>query len=84
MRYMTNIEIKNGEADFRLISKNVATHFKNEIREKTVFKRTILWVGFNKTYLYYDAKDRKLGSSKYNIVRSFAFAIDGIIFQKSH
>ena len=35
--YMTNIEIKNGEADFRLISKNVATHFKNEIREKNSF-----------------------------------------------
>ena len=28
MRYMTNINIKDGEADFRLISKNVALIFK--------------------------------------------------------
>ena len=37
MRYITNINIKDGEADFRLISKNVALIFKN-IRENAILR----------------------------------------------
>lgn len=79
MRFLTNIDIKDGEADFRLISKRVANVFKNDIREQNQFLRGLFsWVGFDKSYVLFEADKRYQGKSKYNWITMFSFASVGI------
>jgi len=80
MRFFSNINIKNGEADFRLISKSIIEIFKNDIREQNQFLRGLFsWVGFEKSYVMYNVEKRLQGESKYNWKRTLAFASSGII-----
>ena len=79
MGYFSDIELKSGEADFRLISSNVANVFKNQIRENNQFLRGLFnWVGFKRIGVHYSPNIRKAGSSKYSWSGMFSFAMNGI------
>ncbi|MBF0518536.1 MAG: glycosyltransferase family 2 protein [Nitrospirae bacterium] len=80
INYISSVNMGANSADFRLISKEVLTVFKNQIREHNQFLRGLFhWVGFNDTVVSFEAAQRTKGKSKYNILRLITFAIDGIV-----
>lgn len=80
MRWLSNVSLADGEADFRLISNRVAKIFKTKIRENNQFLRGLFrWVGFQSEAIEYSPCVRFMGESKYNWSRMFDFALSGIV-----
>jgi polyisoprenyl-phosphate glycosyltransferase len=77
---LSPVEIKEGVADFRLISKRVADVFRTSIREQNQFLRGLFqWVGFRSTEVTFVCPPRTAGTTKYRPFRLLAFAIIGIV-----
>jgi len=76
---LSNVELKKGAADFRLVDRKVINILKNDIQEYFLFLRgMIAWVGFNQIGLVYQSSSRYSGKTKYSISKMVRFAIDGI------
>jgi polyisoprenyl-phosphate glycosyltransferase len=68
-------------ADFRLISGRVARTML-EFKEQDVFVRGLVgWLGFKQASVNYTAPPRSGGESKYNLRKSFSFALRSILSQ---
>jgi glycosyltransferase involved in cell wall biosynthesis len=77
---MSDIEIVEGGADFRLLSRRVVRVFTDDIRERNQFLRGLVpWVGFPATTVEFVAESREAGKSKYSFRRSLRFALDGLL-----
>lgn len=64
--------------DFRLMDRQVVEAVKL-LPERTRFMKGLLaWVGFSTYQLYYDRQPRVCGTTKWNYVKLFSFALDGI------
>ena len=80
MAQISEIDLIQGEADFRLISKRVADVFKSSIRERNQFLRGLFnWVGYKRVGIHFQPNSRVLGRSKYNFSTMLGFANNGII-----
>ncbi|HLN31070.1 MAG TPA: glycosyltransferase family 2 protein [Gemmataceae bacterium] len=76
--WAANISLKPGSADFRLLAR-VVVNVLNELPERHRFLRGLIpWMGFRQTVVEFTAPCRWAGRSKYNFLRSFRFALDGI------
>lgn len=79
LQAMSEIEIRESAADFRLISRRVATLFQKSIRERNQFMRGLFsWVGFKQTEVSFLTAPRAGGATKYSISRMVHFAIAGV------
>jgi dolichol-phosphate mannosyltransferase len=77
---LSPVELPDGAADFRLISRKVATVFQTSIREQNQFLRGLFhWVGFRSSTVRFASKPRSKGSTKYDLPRLIAFSISGIL-----
>ena len=77
---LSPVEIKEGVADFRLISKRVAEVFRTSVREQNQFLRGLFqWVGFKSTEVMFVSLPRAAGITKYRPFRLLAFATTGIV-----
>jgi glycosyltransferase involved in cell wall biosynthesis len=77
---LSPVEIKEGVADFRLISGRVAEVFRTSIREQNQFLRGLFqWVGFRSTEVTFVSPPRAAGTTKYKPFRLLAFATTGIV-----
>lgn len=77
---MTEVQINESAADFRLISRPVARVFQQQIRERNQFLRGLFgWVGFNSTSITFTARERPAGKSKYSLLRMVRFGLDGVV-----
>lgn len=75
---MSDVEIKPGAADFRLMSRKATDAFLS-FTEKARFNRGLVsWMGFKTYYLQFQAPARAAGSSKYSVKKMFRFAKTGI------
>jgi polyisoprenyl-phosphate glycosyltransferase len=76
--WLSEIPIETGSADFRLIDRTVIDRI-NQLEEQDIFLRGMIhWFGFNSISVAYTPNDREYGNSKYNLRKSFRFAISGI------
>lgn len=76
---LSPVEIEEGSADFRLISRKVADVFCVSIREQNQFLRGLFrWVGFSSTTVEYDSHPRASGTTKYRLRRLLVFSLQGI------
>jgi len=76
---LSDIEIKQGAADFRLIDKKIVRILVDNITEYHLFIRGIIsWIGFKQTYIEYVPNKRFSGTTKYSLSKMINFAIDGI------
>ncbi len=75
---LSNVQIDNGAADFRLVDKNVANVLKTLDELDFFWRGLIVWVGFNQTSLEYFPANRYAGESKYTFRKMVQFAIKGI------
>ncbi|MEW6342882.1 MAG: glycosyltransferase family 2 protein [Pseudomonadota bacterium] len=77
---ISNVPITANAADFRLISKRVASVLVNGFGEQNLFLRGIIpWMGFNQVGIEYIAEPRFAGKSKYSLSRMIRLAADGIL-----
>lgn len=77
---LSPVELKEGAADFRLISRKVACVFQTEIREHDQFLRGLFkWVGFSSTFVCFVSPPRFAGKTKYDLRRLTAFFVLGMI-----
>jgi len=78
INYLSDVEIDEGSADFRLIDKKVLKILK-DINENPIFYRGITkWIGFKQYALPYKVEKRQWGDTKYSVKKMFNFAILGI------
>src|SRR5215204_3040009 len=68
---LSDTEILEGGADYRLLSRRVVDVFKVDIRERNQFLRGLIpWVGFRACRVEFTAGARHAGESKYSFARS--------------
>ena len=78
MNYISDITIKEGVADFRLLDRKVVNVIK-EFSENYLFIRGLVsWVGFKQTYIEYSPNERFKGKTKYSFKKMLSFASSGI------
>ena len=77
---LSNIDVPENAADFRLISRDVLDVFKKDLRERDKFIRGLVsWVGFKSAPIEYTVSERAAGESKYHIPRMVKFASSGLV-----
>ena len=75
---LSDIELEEGAADFRLMDRKVVDAFK-QIKESDLFLRGLVkWMGFSQTGIEYYPAKRNSGESKYTIKKMVRFALQGI------
>jgi len=74
----SDVEMENGISDFKLIDKKVVNVINNLPEDKPFLRGLIKWVGFKQKAIGYDANERHAGSTKYNKMKLFKLAIEGL------
>lgn len=78
LNLLSDIEIKEGSADFRLLDQTVVEVIRH-MRENEPFLRGMVpWVGFTQVYVPYTAQARYAGETKYTIKKMFQLALSGV------
>lgn len=78
MANMSDIDIPENVGDFRLLDKKVVKELRR-LKEKNRFMKGIFsWVGFKNKEILFERKKRDAGTTKFNFLRLWHFAIDGI------
>lgn len=76
---LSDIDVKQGAADFRLLDKRIVRVLIDDITEYHLFYRGLIsWIGYKQTYIEYVPNKRYSGSTKYSLWKMINFAIDGI------
>jgi polyisoprenyl-phosphate glycosyltransferase len=78
LRSVSNLEIEDGAADFRLLDRKVVDTI-NQFKENDLFLRgAISWVGFRQCRILYTPAARYAGQSKYSFQKMLKLAAMGI------
>lgn len=72
------IELKKGSQDFRMMTRQVVNAIL-DLKEYNRFSKGIFsWVGFKTKYIQVENKKRAAGTTKWNFMKLFRYAIEGI------
>jgi dolichol-phosphate mannosyltransferase len=72
--------IREGAADFRLVSRRVVELFQGRIRERGLFLRGLFsWIGFPSCPVRFRAAARRAGRSKFSLARRVRFGLAGVV-----
>ena len=76
---LSNLNNKNDLVDFCLMDNSIVKQLLN-LKEKNVYFRGLRsWIGFKQIGIEYERIDRKAGLSKYNILKLYNLALNGIL-----
>lgn len=76
---ISKTDIMDGARDFRLMSRPMVDAILS-MKEVNRFSKGIYgWVGFRTKWISYENVDRVAGSTKWNFLKLFAYALDGIV-----
>lgn len=79
MNFLSDVDIKKGAADFRLLDKNIVKILINDIHEYHLFYRGLIsWIGYKQTGIEYLPNKRYSGKTKYSFLKMFSLALNGI------
>lgn len=77
---LSDVKFEANASDFFAVSKQAADVLRSNYREKVRFLRGYVQnIGFNKTTIEYEARDRVAGESKYTIRKLFVFSMNTIM-----
>jgi polyisoprenyl-phosphate glycosyltransferase len=75
---LSDLQLEPGQADFRLIDKQVTQTLRNS-KEHDVFLRGMMqWIGYKQATINYKAQKRFAGTSKYTFSKMMSLALAGI------
>lgn len=75
---LSDIDLEQGTADFRLMDRKVADTFRNFKESELFIRGLISWMGFKQIGIEYEPGNRLDGQSKYTIKKMVRFALQGI------
>jgi polyisoprenyl-phosphate glycosyltransferase len=75
---VSELKMEPGQADFRLIDRQVASILKKSKEQDVFLRGMIQWIGFDQFTVTYKAHKRFAGESKYTIRKMMRLALDGI------
>lgn len=75
---LSDIELEQGTADFRLMDTKVAAVFKTFSETDLFLRGLVKWMGFKQIGIEYEPGQRMEGKSKYTLKRMIRFALQGI------
>jgi len=78
LQKVTHIQIQQDTGDFRLLDRSCVEALKQMRESQRYTKGMFSWIGFKKKEITYDRDPRIAGVSKWNYIKLFNFAIDGI------
>jgi len=73
---ISDTEMKPGTTDFMLIDNKVLSSLKSFTERNRIFRGLVDWIGFNKTYVEFEAPDRLYGSEQYSMKKLIQLAIN--------
>jgi len=76
---LADVNIKEGAQDFRVMKRKVVDSIISMPEYFRFSKGIFSWVGFNTKWFAHGNVDRSAGSSKFNTLKLFKYAINGII-----
>ncbi len=77
---MSDVKLEPGASDFFAVSRQAAQVLRGNYREKVRFLRGYVQnIGFRRTTIEYEARERVAGESKYSIRKLFAFSMNTIL-----
>jgi glycosyltransferase involved in cell wall biosynthesis len=80
LNFVSDTEIVEGGADFRLLSRRVVDVFQTKVRERNQFLRGLIpWMGFPTATVEFVADERIAGETSYSLKRSVRLATDGLV-----
>ncbi|SDH93750.1 Glycosyltransferase involved in cell wall bisynthesis [Vibrio xiamenensis] len=78
LNFVSKMNVPENVGDFRLLSKTVVSHI-NSLPEKNRYMKGIFsWPGFKQTTLQFERDPRLCGITKWNYVKLFSLAMDGL------
>ena len=78
MKKLSDVNIENGMADFRLVDKKVLKELKRFQENYLFFRGIIPWMGFKQTTVDFTASERFAGTTKYTFRKMLKFATTGV------
>lgn len=79
INFLSDVEIKVGAADFRLLDKKIVKVLINDISEYHLFYRGLIsWIGYKQTGIEYIPNKRYSGKTKYSFMKMLNLALNGI------
>lgn len=78
MNSLSDVNIENGMADFRLVDKKVLKQLKLFQENYLFFRGIIPWMGFKQTVVPFTANERFAGTTKYTFKKMLKFASTGV------
>jgi polyisoprenyl-phosphate glycosyltransferase len=78
-RRLSDVELKPGAADFRLLDRKVVDELRVLPERNRFYRGLVSWIGFRQIYLPYQPALRRDGSSKYTLRRMSRLALDGLL-----
>jgi dolichol-phosphate mannosyltransferase len=78
MNKLSDVNIENGMADFRLVDQKVLKQLKLFSENYLFFRGIIPWMGFKQTVVSFTANERFAGTTKYTFKKMLKFATTGV------
>jgi len=78
INHLSDVELEDGIADYRLLDKKVVTTFNNLHEDRPFFRGLIKWVGFQQIGIPYTPNARANGETKYSNKALTRLALQGI------
>ena len=78
LNLLSDIEIKEGSADFRLLDQSVVEVIRQMKENEPFLRGMVPWVGFTQVYIPYTAQARHSGETKYTLKKMFQLALSGV------
>ncbi|HEX8460261.1 MAG TPA: glycosyltransferase family 2 protein [Segetibacter sp.] len=78
MNSMADLDMEEGTADFRLVSKQVVDVLRDLTEHELFFRGLVKWMGFSQIGIEYIPNERLWGKSKYTLNKMVRFALTGI------
>jgi polyisoprenyl-phosphate glycosyltransferase len=75
---VSDLQLEPGQADFRLIDKQVIETLKKSKEQDVFLRGMIQWIGFKQATITYKAQERFAGTSKYTFSKMMGLALAGI------
>jgi dolichol-phosphate mannosyltransferase len=77
---LSETQVHQGAADFRLVSRRVVEVFQRDVRERGLFLRGLFgWIGFPSTAVRFQVQPRAAGRTKYSLPRMLRFGLTGVV-----
>ncbi len=79
LKLLRTPDVRAGSTDFRLVDRQVIDAFKKLTEHNRITRSLIDWLGFERTYIEFNAHPRKHGDASYSVRKLIQLALNGFV-----